>query len=218
MKRLPAASALGAVKLFQNSTKKCFIDVFVPVFTYCGAGFYRDLGSEYIGALLLRRKQRIMGSNPGSSTLSSSLRSPTVLFCQFLFWYFFRNETQNTRSDWVIVLFIFIPIHYRKKRRLQEFFNVGTERFRCCFIITICLKMKDFDRNRLLTLNSPDRPFHNFRALRSGDRQILCSSRRPYDGFKSSKIVKGSVGQNICLLFTLLIKLCTLEVFNNRRI
>ena len=40
----------------------------------------------------------------------------------------------------------------------------------------------------------PDRPFHNFRASRSGDRWILCRSG---DGFWSSKIVKGTVGSYI---------------------
>ena len=35
---------------------------------------------------------------------------------------------------------------------------------------------------------------HNFRAPRSGDRQIIRSSRTSYDLFWSSKIVKGSVG------------------------
>ena len=40
----------------------------------------------------------------------------------------------------------------------------------------------------------PDEPFHNFRASRSGDRQMLCSSGTSCDGFWSSKIVKGFVG------------------------
>ena len=38
------------------------------------------------------------------------------------------------------------------------------------------------------------RPFHNFRASRSGNRRILLTSRTSFDGFRSSKIVKGSVG------------------------
>ena len=29
----------------------------------------------------------------------------------------------------------------------------------------------------------PDELFHNFRASRSGDRRILCSSGRSFDGF-----------------------------------
>ena len=40
----------------------------------------------------------------------------------------------------------------------------------------------------------PDEPFHNLRVWRSGDRRNLCSSGTSYDGFKSSKIVKGFVG------------------------
>ena len=37
----------------------------------------------------------------------------------------------------------------------------------------------------------PDRPFHKFRASRSGDRLISCTSS---DGFKSSKIGKNRSG------------------------
>ena len=40
----------------------------------------------------------------------------------------------------------------------------------------------------------PDRPFHNFRASRSGDRQIKCSSKTPCNGLWSSKVMKESVG------------------------
>ena len=39
-----------------------------------------------------------------------------------------------------------------------------------------------------------DRPFHNFKTSRSGDKRILFSSGTSYDGFWSFKIVKGSVG------------------------
>ena len=38
---------------------------------------------------------------------------------------------------------------------------------------------------------------HNFRASRSGDRRILCSSGTSYSGFLSSKAVKWSVGKNV---------------------
>ena len=38
-------------------------------------------------------------------------------------------------------------------------------------------------------------PFHNFRASKSGDWRILRSSRTSYDRFRSSKIVKKSVGK-----------------------
>ena len=41
----------------------------------------------------------------------------------------------------------------------------------------------------------PDKPFLNFRASRSGDRRILCSSGKSCDGIRSSKIVTGSVGR-----------------------
>ena len=41
---------------------------------------------------------------------------------------------------------------------------------------------------------SPDEPFPNFRASRSGDRRTLCSSGSSCDGFWSYKIVKGFVG------------------------
>ena len=40
----------------------------------------------------------------------------------------------------------------------------------------------------------PNRHFHSFRAMKSGDRQIVLSSGMTYDWFWSSKIVKGSVG------------------------
>ena len=40
----------------------------------------------------------------------------------------------------------------------------------------------------------PDEPFHNFRASKSGDRLLLCSSGPSSDGFWGSKVVKGSVG------------------------
>ena len=40
----------------------------------------------------------------------------------------------------------------------------------------------------------PDRLFHNFRASRSGNRRILCSSETSIDGFLDYNIVKGSVG------------------------
>ena len=40
----------------------------------------------------------------------------------------------------------------------------------------------------------PDWSFRNFRSPRSGDWLILCLSWTSWDGFLSSKIVKGSVG------------------------
>ena len=40
----------------------------------------------------------------------------------------------------------------------------------------------------------PDSAFHKFRASRSGDRLILCSSKKSSDGFWRSNIVIGSVG------------------------
>ena len=40
----------------------------------------------------------------------------------------------------------------------------------------------------------PDRPFRNFRAVRSGDRWIVCSPGASYHGYWSSKLIKGSVG------------------------
>ena len=40
----------------------------------------------------------------------------------------------------------------------------------------------------------PDRPFHNFRASRAGDRRISCSSGTSCEGNESSKIGIGSVG------------------------
>ena len=40
----------------------------------------------------------------------------------------------------------------------------------------------------------PDRPFHNFRASTSGDRQILCGSGTSCDWFWSSETPKCSVG------------------------
>ena len=43
----------------------------------------------------------------------------------------------------------------------------------------------------------PDRTFHNFSASKSGDLRMVCSSGMSYDGFLSSKVVKGSVGWNI---------------------
>ena len=42
--------------------------------------------------------------------------------------------------------------------------------------------------------NIPDRPFHNFRSPRSGDRRISSSSGMSCDGIWSFKVVKGSVG------------------------
>ena len=45
-------------------------------------------------------------------------------------------------------------------------------------------------RPTLHTRRIPDEPFHNFRASRSGDRQILFSSGTSCDGFWSSKIGK----------------------------
>ena len=39
----------------------------------------------------------------------------------------------------------------------------------------------------------PVRPFHKWRASRSGDSQVLCSSKTSSDGFWSYKVVKGSV-------------------------
>ena len=44
------------------------------------------------------------------------------------------------------------------------------------------------------TLSHPDRPFRNFRASKSVDRRKLCSSLTSCDGFWSSRIVKGLVG------------------------
>ena len=41
---------------------------------------------------------------------------------------------------------------------------------------------------------SPDRPFHNFRASRSGDLGIFSSSETSCDEFLSFKLVKRSVG------------------------
>ena len=41
---------------------------------------------------------------------------------------------------------------------------------------------------------SPDRPFHIFRASRSGIGEFFCSSKTSIGGFCCSKIVKGSVG------------------------
>ena len=41
----------------------------------------------------------------------------------------------------------------------------------------------------------PDQPFHNFRALISGDWRILFCSGTSYDGFGSFKFVKGLVGK-----------------------
>ena len=43
-----------------------------------------------------------------------------------------------------------------------------------------------------------DRLFHDYRALRSGDRRHLCSSWTSCDGFGCSKIVRGSVGHSHC--------------------
>ena len=45
----------------------------------------------------------------------------------------------------------------------------------------------------------PDEPFHNFRASKSMDRAILCSSGTSCGGFQSSKVVKGQSG-TACLL------------------
>ena len=39
-----------------------------------------------------------------------------------------------------------------------------------------------------------NRPFHNFKASRSGDRRTLFSSEMSHDGIKSSKILKRLVG------------------------
>ena len=47
---------------------------------------------------------------------------------------------------------------------------------------------------------APDRPFHNFRAPRSGDRRILCSSGESCDGFLSTEVAKKSVGYLDCIL------------------
>ena len=47
----------------------------------------------------------------------------------------------------------------------------------------------------------PDEPFHNFRASKSVDRRILCTSGASCDGFWSSNIGKWFVGwlhENIC--------------------
>ena len=46
----------------------------------------------------------------------------------------------------------------------------------------------------------PDEPFHNFGALRSGDRRVLCSSGTSCDRSWSSKIVKGFVGDASCFI------------------
>ena len=44
-------------------------------------------------------------------------------------------------------------------------------------------------------LFTPNRPFHNFRASKSGDRLILCCSETSSDGeFWGSKVARGSVG------------------------
>ena len=45
-----------------------------------------------------------------------------------------------------------------------------------------------------LQLAIPDQPFRHFRASRSGDELIFCSSKTSCNGFWSSNIVKGSVG------------------------
>ena len=39
-----------------------------------------------------------------------------------------------------------------------------------------------------------DRPFHNSKASRSGDRRIVWNSGTSRDGFRSMEVVKGSVG------------------------
>ena len=48
---------------------------------------------------------------------------------------------------------------------------------------------------------SPDKPFHNFRASRSGDRRILWSPQTSFDGFCSSRNVKGFVGLLSLLIY-----------------
>ena len=53
---------------------------------------------------------------------------------------------------------------------------------------------KSIDR-RVSCSSKPDEPFHNFRASRSGDQRVLCTSRTSCYGFWSSKIVKGFVGR-----------------------
>ena len=58
-----------------------------------------------------------------------------------------------------------------------------------------------FSRKTVLPFCFPDRPFHHFRASRSGDPRILSISETSFDGFWSSKVVKGSVGSRIQLTF-----------------
>ena len=57
--------------------------------------------------------------------------------------------------------------------------------------------------SKLRSLGGPDEPFHNFRASRSGDWPILCSSETSWDGFWSFKNVKVFVGEARCTRPTL---------------
>ena len=53
------------------------------------------------------------------------------------------------------------------------------------------------------TYTQPDRPFCNFRASKSGDRLLLCSSETSCDGFWGFKVAKRSVGRVQYLFFPL---------------
>ena len=52
-----------------------------------------------------------------------------------------------------------------------------------------------FGNEIFMWLIVPDRPFHNLRASKSGDRRVSCPLKTTWDGFWSFKDVKESAGQ-----------------------
>ena len=71
----------------------------------------------------------------------------------------------------------------------------------CCFLLCMraafraatcgCLRRRCCHPD---VLSLPGRHFYNFRAFKTGDARTLCTSELLIDGFRSSKIVKGSAG------------------------
>ena len=111
------------------------------------------------------------------------------------------------------------PFYKSVNRRTLCSLETSNEEFWGCRIVKWSVQLEVFVRKCTIWFHSfffnffvsillrgirwPDEPFQNFGALESVDRRTLSSSETLGDGFKSSEIVKGLVGEYFILILFL---------------
>ena len=112
-----------------------------------------------------------------------------------------RSNTHILRGAWAMCAICGIMHTHKFARRqmytyyymnVDFFLSSGVGCFTCLNVYVTIYRL--FKRNPWLFLPLPDQPFHNFRASRTGDRRIKCSSRTSILKLQSCEMI-GRVGQ-----------------------